>query len=54
MTEREMFEASFRHPTNYFKLSEKEQRIDFIIITALWLISPNLGGWEDYNGFKKN
>lgn len=33
MTEREMFEASFKRPKNYFKLSEREQ----------WRIDSNLG-----------
>lgn len=33
MTEREMFEISFKRPKNYFKLSEKEQ----------WRIDSNLG-----------
>jgi hypothetical protein len=33
MTQREMFEASFRRPKNYFKLSERSQ----------WDIDDNLG-----------
>lgn len=38
MNEREMFEVSFKRPTNYFKISEKEQ----------WEIDKNLGilDWE--------
>jgi hypothetical protein len=38
MTEREMFERSFQRPTNYFKLSEREQ----------WKIDSELGilDWE--------
>jgi len=38
MTEREMFEKSFLRPTNYFKLSEREQ----------WRIDSKLGilDWE--------
>ena len=53
MTEREMFEASFRRPKNYFKLSERER----------WKIDSNLGilDWkgeglsaEDTNRFHKH
>lgn len=33
MTEREMFEKSFQRPTNYFKLSERQQ----------WDIDSSLG-----------
>lgn len=33
MTQREMFEKSFQRPTNYFKLSEREQ----------WSIDGQLG-----------
>ena len=38
MTEREMFEQSFRRPKNYFKLSAREQ----------WAIDADLGilDWE--------
>ncbi len=38
MDEREMFEASFKRPTNYFKLSSRKQ----------WEIDKNLGilDWE--------
>ena len=38
MTEREMFEASFRRPTNYFKLPDRRQ----------WEIDADLGilDWE--------
>ena len=41
MTEQEMFEASFKRPKNYFKLSAQEQ----------WAIDKNLGilDWEGGN-----
>lgn len=53
MTEREMFEASFKRPANFFKLSERQQ----------WDIDANLGilDWrgdglskEDEERFKKH
>lgn len=39
MTEREMFEKSFQHPKNYFKLSAEDQ----------WAIDKRLG-ILDWNG----
>jgi hypothetical protein len=41
MSEREMFEQSFKRPTNFFKLSSREQ----------WDIDKNLGilDWEGTN-----
>lgn len=53
MTEREMFEASFKRPANFFKLSERQQ----------WDIDANLGilDWrgeglskEDEERFRKH
>lgn len=53
MTEREMFEASFKRPTNFFKLSERQQ----------WDIDSDLGilDWqgsglskEDEERFRKH